>query len=493
MNVEPDSSREPPDPQEVARRSRLERVLGVITEVKAGEGVTALLLTFNVFLLLTAYYLIKPVREGLIVSVKHGPEYKAYMAGAIAVALFAIVPLYGWLASKLERNVLISRVSFFFVANLVGFWLLARLPWMSSEVGATVFALVFFLWVGVFNLMIVAQFWAYAADVYTDEQGKRLFALIGLGASIGAVIGSLVMNRIVKQLGTEHMMLVAAGILACATLITGVVHKRISGRAAAPDPEKERKRREKEEAMADKKGGFSLVLHDRYLLLIAAFTILFQIVNTNGEFILSKFVSEAAEASSDSRAAAKDWISAYYGSFFLWVNLAGLLIQTFLVSRIVKWGGLKVGLMIFPVIALFSEASIAIVPMLMIVRIGKTAENSLDYSLNNTLRNMLWLPTSTRAKYVAKQVIDSFVVRLGDVGSALSVFVLIDALHLSVRTVAILNACLVAVWIYVSIEIVRENAKLTKSQGEQGPDSGAKRPETGPKRPGRLQPAHATS
>lgn len=141
--------------------------------------------------------------------------------------------------------------------------------------------------------------------------------------------------------------------------------------------------------------------------------------------------------------------------------------------------------MIFPVVALFSEASIAILPMLMIVRIGKTAENSLDYSLNNTLRNALWLPTTTRAKYVAKQVIDSFVVRLGDVGSALCVFVLIDALHLSVRTVAVLNACLVLVWIYVSIEIVRENAKLTK-QREQGIDSGAKRP-------GRLQPAHAAS
>lgn len=456
--------------------------------MRAGEGVTALLLTLNVFLLLTSYYLIKPVREALIGSVEHGPEYKSYMGGAIALALFAIVPLYGMLAARFKRNALILRVSFFFVANLVGFWFLGRLPWIDGEVGATVYALAFVLWVGVFNLMIVAQFWAFAADVYTDEQGKRLFALVGLGASVGAVVGSLVMNRIVKQLGTEHMMLVAAGTLVAATLLTQVIHKRESKRAAKVDPEKERKRREEEEAKASKEGGFSMVLRNRYLLLIGAFTILFQIVNTNGEYILSKLVADAADAATTTREDQKEWIAAYYGSFFLWVNVAGVAIQMFLVSRIVKWGGFKLGLLIFPVIALFSEAAIAIVPMLMIVRVGKTAENALDYSLNNTLRNALWLPMSTRAKYVAKQVIDSFVVRVGDMGSALSIFILIDALHLTVRAVATLNAVLVLAWIYVSIEIVRENAKLTAKQDTQ--QEKADKPN---ERPSRLEPAGATT
>ncbi len=478
----------PPDPKNADRadlgnRSLLERVLGIVTEVRAGEGVTALLLTLNVFLLLTSYYLIKPVREALIGSVKHGPEYKSYMGGVIALALFAIVPLYGLLASKFKRNVLILRVSFFFVANLVGFWFLGRLPWVDTEVGATIYALAFLLWVGVFNLMIVAQFWAFAADVYTDEQGKRLFALVGLGASVGAVMGSLVMNRVVKQLGTEHMMLLAAAILVAATLLTQVIHTRESKRVANTDPEKARKRREEADAKSSKEGGFSLVLHNRYLLLIGAFTILFQIVNTNGEYILSKLVAEAADAASATREEQKEWIAAYYGSFFLWVNIAGVVIQTFLVSRIVKWGGFKLGLLIFPVVALISEASIAILPMLMLVRVGKTAENALDYSLNNTLRNALWLPMSTRAKYVAKQVIDSFVVRVGDMGSALSIFILMDALHLTVRAVATLNACLVLVWIYVSIEIVRENAKLTAKQDAEGGDDARRQ----------LQPARAAT
>ncbi|MFO0616345.1 MAG: MFS transporter [Polyangiaceae bacterium] len=462
MSNAPRRSSSPPDPKEVARRSLVERALGVITEVRAGEGGTALLMTLNVFLLLTAYYLIKPVREGLIGSVKHGPEYKSYMGGAVALALFAIVPLYGMLAARLKRNVLISSVSLFFVANLVGFWMLGRLPWVATETGATVYALAFLLWVGVFNLMIVAQFWAFAADVYTDEQGKRLFALIGLGASVGAVMGSLVMNRVVTELGTEHMMLVAAVTLALATAVTLLIHRRESRRPRAPDPEKERKQREEKEAKQSSQGAFSLVLHDRYLLLIAAFTVLFQIVNTNGEFILSSLVADASRAVTETREEQKAWIASYYGSFFLWVNIAGVAIQTFLVSRIVKWGGLKVGLLIFPVVALISEAAIAVVPVLLLVRIGKTAENSLDYSLNNTLRNALWLPTTTRAKYVAKQAIDSFVSRVGDMGSALAIFILIDALHLTVRAVATLNACLVLAWIYVSIEIVRENGKLTE-------------------------------
>lgn len=464
---EPSQTSDPVEAPPPARRSILERALGVFTEVRAGEGVTALLLTVNVFLLLTAYYVIKPVREALIGSVPNGPEYKSYMGAVIAVALLGIVPLYGLLSSKLDRNSLIQRVSFFFVSNLLTFWIVGRTALVDAETGALIFALAFVFWVGIFNLMILAQFWGFAADVYTNEQGKRLFALVGLGASAGSVVGSLVVNRIVKQLGTEHMMLVAAVLLASATLLTAVVHKREIARRDKPAKEEkaaetaEEKAKAASEAAESEKGGFALVLGNKYLRYIAIFTVLFSLVNTNGEFIVSKLVSAAAKAAAETKEEQKAFIAAYYGDFFLWVNIAGVVIQSFLVSRIVKFGGLALGLMIFPIASLLSEAAIAIVPLLIIARIGKTAENSLDYSLNNTMRNMLWLPTSARVKYVAKQAIDSFFARLGDVGSALVVFILSDTLDLGVRSVAILNVVLVALWVWVALAIVRENKRLT--------------------------------
>ena len=441
-------------------RSRLERALGVFTEVHEGEGVTALLLTLDIFLLLCAYYVIKPVREALIVSVPSGAEYKSYMGAVIAAALFFAVPAYGSFANRLPRNRLIVGVSVFFISNLVFFYFLGLVPALSQGRGALAFALIFFLWVGVFNMMVVAQFWAFAADIYSDEQGKRLFALVGLGASLGSVVGSAIVSFLVRQLGTQAMMLVCATLLGLSAALTQVVHTRETKRGSAPP-----KAKAKPKAAAD--GAYSLLLAHRYLILIAMFTVVFTLVNTNGEYILSKLVSEASKAHGETKAAQKDWIAAYYGDFFFYVNLVGVVVQSFLVSRIVKYGGLKLGFAVFPAVALMSALSALFVPILAVVRVGKTAENATDYSLNNTMRNTLWLPTTRKMKYLAKQAIDSFIVRLGDVGSALAVFVLGDTLKLDIRVFAGLNLVLIIVWIYLVREILKEN-KIMKQRRDSG-------------------------
>jgi AAA family ATP:ADP antiporter len=434
----------------------LERLLGVITEVRRGEGVTALLLTLDIFVLLSAYYVIKPVREALIVSVPNGAEYKSYMGAVIAATLFVAVPAYGRFAARLQRNRLIVGVSLFFVSNLVAFYFAGLLPALSRGGGALWFALGFFLWVGVFNMMVVAQFWAFAADVYTEEQGKRLFALVGLGASLGSVAGSAVVSKLVEKLGTQAMMLVCAALLCVSAALTQAVHARESARAPSRAPKAEAKRPAKE------RGAYGLLLAHRYLWLIAVFTVVFTLVNTNGEYILSKLVGEAAKAHGATKAEQKDWIAGVYGEFFFWVNTVGVVVQSFLVSRIVKYGGLRVGFAIFPVVALLSATVVAIFPVLAVVRVGKTAENATDYSLNNTMRNMLWLPTTRRMKYLAKQAVDSFIVRLGDVGSALVVFVMSDSLHLGVRAFAIVDVVLVGLWLWLAREILRENELIAK-------------------------------
>ncbi len=452
-------------------RSALERMLGIVTEVKAGEGVTALLLTFNVFILLSAYYVIKPVREALILAMEGGAEYKAYMSAAIAVSLLFVVPAYAAFANRVARNRLVVSVTLFFASNLVLFYVVRLVPVVEQNIG-----LLFYLWVGIFNLMVVAQFWAFANDVYTEEQGKRLFALIGIGASVGAAAGSGSGIFLAKTLGVYQMLLVSAVMLVVFAFIIQLVHSREHERVEA------RRLREKVAAPSDAEtkakespeGAFEMVRKYRYLTLMAIFSIVFTVVNSNGEYMLGRLISESAKAKAAAGTLPEgvelgDYIGSQFSQFFFFVNVLGVVLQTFVVSRLVKYGGLRVAFFVLPVIALLDAGAVAIMPVLAVLFVGKIAENGTDYSINNTVRNMLWLPTTAEMKYKAKQAVDTFFVRIGDVSSAGIVFVLAGMLALDVRAFAITNLVIVAFWLWLAGAIIREQGKLKQQLGTGEP------------------------
>jgi AAA family ATP:ADP antiporter len=178
------------------RRGPLDRLLSLGADVRAGEGTTVLLLALNGFLILAAYYAIRPLRSALLLPVEltlpggtviPGPQITSY-SGAILAALFlVIVPLYGALATRVNRIRLINSVTAFFIVTLIGFFFVA-----SSGAYPTLIGVSYFLWIGVFNLMVIAQFWSFANDLYTPEEGKRLFAIVGFGGSVGATAGALI-------------------------------------------------------------------------------------------------------------------------------------------------------------------------------------------------------------------------------------------------------------------------------------------------------------
>ena len=167
-------------------------------------------MTLSAFLLLTAYYLLKTVREPLIL-LQGGAEVKLYARAGQALLMVGVVHLYGELARRVGRMKLLTIVFLFFISNLAVFTVLAKL---DVPIG-----LPFFLWVGVFSYTVVAQFWALAADIYSDEQGKRLFPIIGAGSSIGAVVGGLFAKSLVP-FGPHVLMGTAVVILlVCVALI----------------------------------------------------------------------------------------------------------------------------------------------------------------------------------------------------------------------------------------------------------------------------------
>lgn len=452
---------------DTGRPTVMVRILRLFAPVRQGEGGTVLLMALNVFLLLTAYYIIKPVREALILS-EWGAEAKIYASAGQALLLLGVIPLYSRLADRMNVRRLISTVLVFFAACLVAFYLLAllRVP----------LGIPFYLWVGIFNMMVVAQFWSFANDYYTEEQGKRLFAIIGFGMSAGAVFGGFVTKKLIQPLGLYQLMLLSAGLLIVSLLLTVVAANRKKSSGPGVDV-----RREPDKDKMEGPGGFALVLKNRYLLLIAVMMILANLVNTTGEYILGAKVKEVQESSvaavvrtsdmSDTTHAAAvavrqkevgRSIGDFYAGFFAIVNLVGLLTQLFLVSRIVKWLGVNRALMILPLVATGGYILMALFPVLGVARWGKTAENSTDYSLQNTVRNMLFLPTTRAEKFKAKQAIDSFFVRAGDVLAALLVLGGTTVLGLAPRGFALVNVGIALLWVVLAYFIGRRYLLLSR-------------------------------
>lgn len=428
------------------QRGPLEKLLSIFADVRAGEGLGALLLLVNVFFLLGSYYLLKTAREPLILT-EGGASVKAYSSAGQAALLILLVPLYGLVGSRVNRIKLVVGLTLFFASHLLVFQFLGL---SGTKIGVA-----FYIWVGIFNVFVVSQFWAFANDIYTESQGKRLFPMIGIGASLGAFIGAQAASWLFKafQLTPYALMTAAAGVLGLCAALLWAVNRVETQRADRPMNQHADDRLEGE-------NGFKLVFQSRYLRLIAFLIVLLNVVNTTGEFLLSSVVEqEAAQLFAGDKSAMRAFIGGFYGDFFSWVNLAGLLMQTFAVSRIFNFIGVRGALFILPSLALTSYSVMAVAPALAIVRGAKILENSIDYSLQNTIRQTLFLPTSRAEKYKAKAAIDTFFMRFGDVlqaglvkaGSELSV---------GLAGFAWFNVALTLVWLWTASLVGKEHRRM---------------------------------
>jgi len=418
-------------------KGMIERLLSPIADVRRGEAATALLMALTMFLVLAGYYLLKTAREIFILS-EGGAEVKSYSSAGQALMLLVLVPAYGAFASRVNRTQLVQRVTLFFAANLVLF-LFALGAGMKIGIA-------FFLWLGIFNTVVIAQFWAFAADLFSQEQGKRLFPLIGVGSSLGGWLGSLRAGQLVERAGPPRLLLGAAVILVVCTGLAWLIDR--TARRAAPNQTDR-----PDDRLAPGPSGFKLLLSDRYLLLIAALVVLLNIVNTTGEYLYGRYVVGAAEAmfgsGPEAAAARQQFIGESYSSYFSTISLVGFLLQVFVVSRVFRAVGVGNALLIHPTIALTSYLLMVRAPSFDAVRWLKITDNSVNYSLGSTTMQSLWLPTSREAKYKAKQAVDSFCVRAGDVLSAAVVYSG-ELTNLGIAGFAALNIVFACGWLAVS-------------------------------------------
>jgi AAA family ATP:ADP antiporter len=433
----------------VLRMVRLiERIFG--TSIRPGERRLVAVLAIDLFVLLTVYYILKVVREPLIL-LEGGVVGRNAARGAQALVLLFAVPAYSALANRLPARKLVTGVIAGFIITLLVFPLLGRL--------GVPFGFLLFVWIGIFSITVVAQFWSLANDLFDEEAGRRLFALIAAGGTLGAIVGAQVVAQLGRWLGPMHLIFVAAGLLVVCLLLTRWARRLGEARAgpAAP-PAKERP--------GDERGGFSLLLGDRYLLLIACSVVLLNLVNTTGDQIMAMIVhDEAAQLEGEAR---EHFLTAYYANFQTWVSVATAAVQVFAVARVLRLAGMQAALAVLPVIAMAGYGALAFAPSLMLVRPLKVVENGADYSLQNTLQQTLFLPTSRAAKYKAKAATDTFFVRFGDLASWLLVtFALAGAW--SVTALALVNAAVAVGWLVVALLLARRYQHLAQKAREPAP------------------------
>lgn len=448
------------------KRTRLERALSIFTDVRPGEGPTALLMFANVFLILCAYYFIKPLRDGWLAGEQiQGFEttIRPYSNFVQVLILIPVVSIYGRLSTRWRGSDLIARSTLFCITNLLVFWLLWPGFLVDFIPGS---GLAFYLWVGMFSVFVVAQFWTFAADLYTDERGRRLMPLIMIGANAGGAFGADLLSRLVSTDGfPRHMLL----LLAMLPLLASIALSRLAERRGALGEGFARAPDEPEES-GRARGSIGTVLSDRFLLLVGMLTLLVFWVITNGENLLWKVIQEVLEVEAAgaglSNEARRQFIqtgtSEFYGGFYSQVNLATLLLQALVASRMLKYGGFATILLALPVVSLMSYATMALVPVLAVIKIMKIAENSTNYSLNNTARHVLWLPATPRMLYKGKPTIDTLFVRAGDGLAALTTLVGVQILALATDTLFAVNVVLVVVWLAVAWGVVRQHRRLAR-------------------------------
>jgi AAA family ATP:ADP antiporter len=409
-----------------------------------------------------AYYIIKPVRDALILE-EWTPEVKNYVSAAIAVLLVFAVKIYSSMASKFARQHLITWVTLFFISNLVLFYALHL-----GGVGPGVTGMIFYIWASIFNVIVVAQFWGFANDIYTEEAGKRMFPLIAFGATFGGYSGGRITAKLVSPLGTYQLMLVAGGILGICILLTWIIHRRDIRKKEGKDLESHQGQESNEadkEKPVEKGGAFRLVFKKKYLLYIAFFVLVLNFVNTNGVYMLDTVAKnsaiKAAEAGTAGGLEMGQFLTKFYAGFYNIQNFFAMIVQLFIVSRIFKWFGVRRALFFLPALALGGYFALSFGAALILVKWVKALENGLDYSLMNTTRHSLYLITPRVEKYKAQAVTKTFFHRAGDVLSAILIFTGTTFLAFRIENIAMMNVILVIIWISLGALIYREHKRLS--------------------------------
>ena len=423
--------------------SPLKALLGKFVTIESDEEYAGLLLgTAYGFLIMFSYYILRAVRDE-ISSADRG-NLQILWTAVFAVMLVA-VPLYSWLASRWSRGVFVPLANRFFIACLLGFWLSlvflpdgAR-PWIDR---------VFYVWSSVFALFVVTIFWGFMADCFDNAQGKRLFAFVAVGSSVGGMAGSVTTAALAQWVPTFSLLLLACIPLEAASWCAGALHRRFGTGNVRTAGEAARA------IGGNAWTGMKAVFASPYLAGIAVFIALMTFVSTVLYFQQAHLVAEVFTDRGER--------TAFFAKVDLAVNVLTVLMQVYLTARIVRWLGVGLALALVPIAMTVGFIALGLYPTLTVLVIVQVLYRAGRYGVTKPAREILWTVLRREDKYKAKPFLDAAVYRGGDLVSGW-IYAGLAAVGLSVGAIALVAAPVAALWVMLGFRLgTREEAMATE-------------------------------
>jgi AAA family ATP:ADP antiporter len=422
----------------------MKKLFAKIVDVKPDE-IRALLLAFVFnFVVLGGYYVIRPIRDEI--GADRGVENLPWMYTGTLIGMLIANALYATIVARMSRRRFIPVAYRFAIANLFVFFLLMR--WMPAAQERAVLAPIFFIWVSVFNLFATTMFWSFMADVFTPDQGKRLFGFIAVGGSIGGIVGGLVTSSLAGKLSTGLFLLITAVMLEIAAQCV----RRFPADFRAHDDQSE------QPIGGRFWEGATHIARSPYLLGLAAFLIIYTITNTWAYFQQSDLTGHHLQ----DRAARTSFLA----NIDIAVNTITVLIQVFLTGRLMKWFGVGITLVLMPLLSAVGFAAIGFAPILTVLATFQIVRRATGFALLRPAREVLFTVLRREDKYKAKSLIDTFGYRLGDITGAWS-YPLMQWLGLGLVGISWVAVPFGAIWCALSIWLGRKQRQLAEAKHGQ--------------------------
>ncbi|MBM4129757.1 MFS transporter [bacterium] len=422
-------------------------------DLRPGELAPALESALLFYLVLSAYYVLRPLREemGLAAGIENLPAmYMGTLAGTVL-----LVPAVGWLVRRHRREVFLPLVYRFFALNLLGFQLAWRLcdPEQVVALGR-----VFYVWLSVFNMLAVSLFWSFMADGFGYRRSRRLFGLVAIGGTAGAILGSGLTAALIDRIGHGWLMVISAVLLEAGVRTVGRLARRFDAAGF----------REGDPPATDVAGrgrgllaGLTLTFTSPYLLAVAAYLFLYSLTSTFLYFQQAHIV--------DAQALTREGKAALFARIDLWTNLLTLTCELLLTGRLLKGLGTGRVLALMPAGTAIGFAALAAAPGLVTLVVFQVARRAANYALARPARETLFTTVDDDVRYRAKSFIDTFVYRGGDLIGAGTVKAL-GVAGLGLAPLALVAAPLAVLWTWLALYLgrrqqVRAAAGLTGEPG----------------------------
>lgn len=443
-------------------KSFLQKIFSSAVEIKPGEVWLAVLLFFYFFLITAPHTIIKSLRNASYLETLGAMNLPvAYLLTAILMGF--VVALHSKLQVRIHRRILLISSLLFFLSNVLVFWILFPMNWDWLP-------LVFWIWANIFIFVLMTQFWILVNDVFNPREAKRLIGFFGSGGILGGVAGGLAAGFWAVHGKPHNLLLVSGGlILLCGVVVFLIFQREKERPSGGGQSDEEFKAKERDWAKVGFRECFHTVRKNHYLKLIAGMVGLTMVVSTLIDFQFNKVIKDTLEVSGN--------LTSFFGFFNAGLLVLPFFLQLFMTSGIIKRFGIRTSLMLFPLVLLACSLGIAVSITIYLAVLLKGSDKSLSYSLNQSVRELLYIPVSPHLKYKAKLFIDMFLNRFAKGLGAVILLVLIS-LPLKmppVRLVSLVSVGFLGGWIWLNLKVSREYVGTVKKNMEMKWDRAEKR------------------